>query len=76
MRRARLAREVPGIDVVFLGHTHQELADTTINGVLFTQAGNWAQSLAQRADARAARAQRLAGRPKQAQLFKPDAARR
>lgn len=43
----RLAREVPGIDVVFLGHTHQELADSTINGVLFTQAKNWAQSLAE-----------------------------
>jgi len=43
----RLAREVPGIDVVFLGHTHQELADSTINGVMFTQAKNWAQSLAE-----------------------------
>ncbi|MGH7462770.1 MAG: bifunctional metallophosphatase/5'-nucleotidase, partial [Longimicrobiales bacterium] len=43
---ARLAREVPGIDVVFLGHTHQEVRDTTISGVLFTQAGMWAQALA------------------------------
>jgi 2',3'-cyclic-nucleotide 2'-phosphodiesterase/3'-nucleotidase/5'-nucleotidase len=43
---ARLAREVPEIDVVFLGHTHRELADSTINGVTFTQAKNWAQSLA------------------------------
>lgn len=42
----RLAREVPGIDVVFLGHTHRELADTTINGVRLIQAGNWATSLA------------------------------
>ncbi|HEX6064141.1 MAG TPA: 5'-nucleotidase C-terminal domain-containing protein, partial [Longimicrobiales bacterium] len=44
---ARLAREVPEIDVVFLGHTHRELADSVINGVTFTQARNWAQSLAQ-----------------------------
>jgi 2',3'-cyclic-nucleotide 2'-phosphodiesterase/3'-nucleotidase/5'-nucleotidase len=43
---ARLAREVPDIDVVFLGHTHRELADSVINGVTFTQARNWAQSLA------------------------------
>ena len=43
---ARLAREVPAIDVVFLGHTHRELADTLINGVLLTQAKNWASSLA------------------------------
>ncbi len=43
---ARLAHEVPGIDVIFLGHTHRELADTTINGTLVLQARNWAQSLA------------------------------
>jgi 2',3'-cyclic-nucleotide 2'-phosphodiesterase/3'-nucleotidase/5'-nucleotidase len=43
---ARVATEIPGIDVIFLGHTHGEIADTTINGVLLTQAKNWAQSLA------------------------------
>ncbi|HSJ15904.1 MAG TPA: 5'-nucleotidase C-terminal domain-containing protein [Longimicrobiales bacterium] len=43
---ARVAREVSGIDVMFLGHTHRELADTTINGVLLTQARQWAGSLA------------------------------
>jgi 2',3'-cyclic-nucleotide 2'-phosphodiesterase/3'-nucleotidase/5'-nucleotidase len=49
---ARLVDEVPGIDVVFLGHTHRELADSTLvsaanpQGVLLTQAGNWARSLA------------------------------
>ncbi|MBR9989837.1 MAG: 5'-nucleotidase C-terminal domain-containing protein, partial [Gemmatimonadetes bacterium] len=43
---ARLAREVPAIDVIFLGHTHRELADTVIGGVLLMQAKNWAASLA------------------------------
>ncbi|HSJ08041.1 MAG TPA: 5'-nucleotidase C-terminal domain-containing protein [Longimicrobiales bacterium] len=43
---AELARQEPGIDVIFLGHTHREVADTTINGVLLTQARNWATSLA------------------------------
>lgn len=43
---ARLAHEVPEIDVIFLGHTHREMADTTISGVLLTQARNWARSLA------------------------------
>lgn len=43
---ARMAREVPGIDVVFLGHTHRELADTAIGGTLLLQAKNWGTSLA------------------------------
>jgi len=43
---ARVAREIPAVDVIFLGHTHREIADTTINGVLITQADNWARSLA------------------------------
>jgi 2',3'-cyclic-nucleotide 2'-phosphodiesterase (5'-nucleotidase family) len=41
-----LARQEPGIDVIFMGHTHRELADTTVNGVLITQARNWAANLA------------------------------
>jgi 2',3'-cyclic-nucleotide 2'-phosphodiesterase / 3'-nucleotidase / 5'-nucleotidase len=41
-----LAREESGIDVIFMGHTHRELGDTTVNGVLLTQARNWAMSLA------------------------------
>lgn len=43
---AAMAREVPGIDVIFMGHTHRELADTSIAGVLLLQARNWATSLA------------------------------
>lgn len=41
-----MAREIPGIDVIFMGHTHREVADTTINGVLVLQAKNWGASLA------------------------------
>lgn len=43
---AALAREVPGIDVIFMGHTHREVPDTSINGVLLLQARNYARSLA------------------------------
>lgn len=42
---ARVAREVPGIDVIVYGHTHKELADTTIGTTLLTQPRNWAGSL-------------------------------
>src|SRR5690606_11447509 len=41
-----MAREVEGIDVIFMGHTHREVADTTIAGTLLLQARNWATSLA------------------------------
>ncbi|MEJ2216413.1 MAG: 5'-nucleotidase C-terminal domain-containing protein [Gemmatimonadota bacterium] len=43
---AALARDVPGVDVIFMGHTHREVADTSINGVLLLQARNFARSLA------------------------------
>ena len=43
---ARVAREVPGIDLIAYGHSHKEMADTTINGVLLMQAKNWVQSVA------------------------------
>ena len=43
---ARVAREVPGIDVIVIGHSHREVADTTINGVLVMQPRQWAGSLA------------------------------
>ncbi|HEX9105884.1 MAG TPA: 5'-nucleotidase C-terminal domain-containing protein, partial [Longimicrobiales bacterium] len=43
----RIAREVPGVDVIFLGHTHREVSDSVVNGVLFAQAGAWARSLAE-----------------------------
>jgi len=43
---AAMAREVPGIDVIFVGHSHREIQDTTIGSTLLTQAKNWAASLA------------------------------
>ena len=43
---ARVAREVPGVDLIAYGHSHKEMADTTINGVLLMQAKNWVQSVA------------------------------
>ena len=42
---ARVARDVPGIDLIVFGHTHRELADTTIGGVLVTQPRYWAASV-------------------------------
>lgn len=45
-RMADAARLVPGIDVVFMGHSHRAVADSTINDVTFAQAGARAASLA------------------------------
>ncbi len=43
---SRVAREVPGIDVLVIGHSHREVADSTIDGVRVVQPRNWAGSLA------------------------------
>ena len=43
---ARVAREVAGVDLVLYGHSHQEVGDTLINGVLLMQPKNWATSVA------------------------------
>lgn len=44
-----IAKEVPGVDVIFMGHTHREVPSLYINGVLLTQANFWGKHLA-RAD--------------------------
>lgn len=49
-----LADEVPGIDVIFYGHSHMEMPELMVHGVLMTQAKNWGSSLA-RADVEMAR---------------------
>src|SRR6185436_50473 len=45
----QIAQQVPGIDVIFMGHTHRDVPSLYINGVLITQANAWGRHLA-RAD--------------------------
>jgi 2',3'-cyclic-nucleotide 2'-phosphodiesterase/3'-nucleotidase len=40
-----LAEQEPGIDVIFFGHTHRELPEKVVNGVLMSQPKNWGISL-------------------------------
>ena len=44
-----LAREVDGIDLMLLGHTHREIPALVVDDVLICQAGRWGDNLA-RAD--------------------------
>src|SRR6476469_647735 len=44
-----IAQQVPGVDVIFMGHTHREVPSLYLNGVLLTQANFWGKHLA-RAD--------------------------
>jgi 2',3'-cyclic-nucleotide 2'-phosphodiesterase (5'-nucleotidase family) len=41
-----IAEQVPGVDVILMGHTHREVADLYINGVLLTQAYRWGSRVA------------------------------
>jgi 2',3'-cyclic-nucleotide 2'-phosphodiesterase/3'-nucleotidase len=41
-----IAKTVPGVDVIFMGHTHREIPDVYINSVLLTQANHWGRHLA------------------------------
>jgi 2',3'-cyclic-nucleotide 2'-phosphodiesterase/3'-nucleotidase len=43
---ARLAREVPGIDLIVYGHSHKEVAERMIGSTLLMQPKNWATSVA------------------------------
>lgn len=40
-----IARKVPGIDVILLGHTHVDVPALVINGVLISQADRWGYHL-------------------------------
>jgi 2',3'-cyclic-nucleotide 2'-phosphodiesterase / 3'-nucleotidase len=41
-----IARQVPGVDAILMGHTHREVGDLFVNGVLLTQANRWASHVA------------------------------
>ena len=41
-----IARTVPGVDVLFMGHTHREIPALVIGQTLLTQAGRWGNRLA------------------------------
>jgi 2',3'-cyclic-nucleotide 2'-phosphodiesterase (5'-nucleotidase family) len=42
---ARIAAEVPGIDLILYGHSHKEMRGTTIGETLLIQPKNWATSV-------------------------------
>jgi len=42
-----VANRVPDIDVIFYGHTHQEMGELFVHGALLAQAKFWGQSLAE-----------------------------
>lgn len=46
-RVGAMAEQVPGIDVIFFGHSHQELAGKEIGGALLVQPRFWGQSVAE-----------------------------
>ena len=41
-----IARQVPGVDVILMGHTHRDVPSLVVNGVLFSQANRWASHVA------------------------------
>ncbi|HET6638022.1 MAG TPA: 5'-nucleotidase C-terminal domain-containing protein [Gemmatimonadota bacterium] len=41
-----LAEALPGLEAIFLGHSHRVIPADTVAGVLVTQAGRWAEALA------------------------------
>lgn len=41
----QVAMKVTGVDAIIFGHTHQQLAQSTLNGVLMHQPKNWGVSL-------------------------------
>ncbi|HEY6047275.1 MAG TPA: 5'-nucleotidase C-terminal domain-containing protein, partial [Pyrinomonadaceae bacterium] len=41
-----IAKQVPGVDVILMGHTHRDVPSLVVNGVLLTQANRWASHLA------------------------------
>lgn len=48
-RAIAIAKQVPGVDLIFMGHTHRDVPSVVINGVQLLQANHWGRQLA-RAD--------------------------
>ena len=42
----RLAKEVPGVDLILTGHTHRKIPLTRVHGVPVTQPGRWGEAVA------------------------------
>ena len=42
-----IAKQVPGVDLIFMGHTHRDVPSVVINGVQLIQANYWGRHLAQ-----------------------------
>ena len=40
-----IARRVPGIDLILMGHTHRDVPSLVVGGVLLAQAGRWGDHL-------------------------------
>ena len=45
-RAIAIAKQVPGIDLIFMGHTHRDVPSLVINGVQLIQANFWGRHLA------------------------------
>ncbi len=45
-RAVAIAKQVPGIDLIFMGHTHRDVPSLVINGVQLIQANYWGRHLA------------------------------
>ena len=45
-RAVAIAAQVPGVDAIFMGHTHRDIPSLYINNVMFTQANQWGRHLA------------------------------
>jgi 2',3'-cyclic-nucleotide 2'-phosphodiesterase / 3'-nucleotidase len=41
-----IAHQVPGVDVILMGHTHRDVPALVVNGVLLAQANRWASHVA------------------------------
>lgn len=48
-RAIAIAQGVPGVDLIFMGHTHRDVPSVNVNGVQLIQANHWGRHLA-RAD--------------------------